>query len=114
MLKPISFSELKKHDLVPQAILGKPISYFSPMFKRYVVKEEDDLDSYEGIAFVLNGNLNFALKHYRGYPKGTTTIYLPSEIRDISKITKIIERIVEELNLSSDTIQWQRRDNPDF
>jgi hypothetical protein len=114
MLKPISFSQVKKYELIPQAILRKPISYFFPISNGYVVQEQDDLDAYEGLAFVLNGDLNFALKHYRGYPKGTTTICLPKEIQDIPAITKIIARIVHELDLPTEIIQWQRRDNPEL
>ena len=113
MLYPISLSELGKVDLVPQAILNKPVSYFE---KRgiHFVKGEDELDTYEGAAFLLDNNVRFALKHHPGYPDDTTTVCLAKSIHDLQQITKLVRKIVEALELSLAVIQWQRSDNPEL
>lgn len=113
MLKAISLSQLGKIDLIPQAILRKPVSYFEKKGIHFV-KGEDELDTYEGAAFVLDNNVRFALKHHPGYPEDTTTIYLAKSIQDIRQITALIQKIIEALQLSRDAIEWQRSDNPEL
>ncbi|HTT76026.1 MAG TPA: hypothetical protein VMF50_08600 [Candidatus Binataceae bacterium] len=108
------FSEITKLDLVPQAILRKPLSYFQRHLHMDIVRGEDDLDAFEGAALSLNGTLPFALKHYAGYPENTTTIYLSGNVTDIDAITSIINTIVRELELNNEAVEWQRSDDPDL
>lgn len=114
MLRPIEIKELGNIELIPQAIIKKPISYFDGRFGIHVVSDHDDLDAYQGAALSLNGELPFALKHYSGFPPDTTTIYLSGEFRDVQQITGIIAKILSELGLPSSAIFWQRADNPNL
>jgi hypothetical protein len=114
MLRPMPFSTVNKLDLVPQAILRKPLSYFENQLHTKVVHGEDDLDVFEGVALSLNDKLPFALKYYPGYPKNTTTIYLSAEVSDVQEISEIVRVIVRELELSDEAIEWQRSDDPDL
>jgi hypothetical protein len=99
---------------VPQAIIRKPISYFDGRFGIRLVSDRDDLDMYQGAALSLNGELRFALKHYRGYPPDTMTIYLSREFDDVQEITRTVEKILRELELPSSDLSWQRADSPDL
>src|ERR1700719_872170 len=108
MLRPIKIKELGNIDLIPQAIIKKPISYFDGRFGIHVVDDHDDFDTYQGAALSLNGELRFALKHYAGYPPGTTTIYLSREFEDVAEITRIVAKIIRELQLPVEAISWQR------
>jgi hypothetical protein len=114
MLRPIEIRELGNIELIPQAIIKKPISYFDGRFGIRVVSDRDDFDEYQGAALSLNGKLRFALKHYAGYPPDTTTIYLAREFSDVQEITGIVARILREFELPSSAIFWQRADSPDF
>ena len=112
MLEPIETTELCDIELVPQAIIKRPISYFDGRFGIHVVSDHDDLDTYQGAALLLNRQLRFALRHYRGYPSDTTTIYLSRELSDLNEITGIVEKILRELELPASAISWQRSDSP--
>ncbi len=114
MLRTISLTELGKIDLIPQAILNRPVSYFENHHGIHFVQANDELDRYEGAALVLDNNLRFALKHHHGYPDDTTTIYLSKEIQNLQQITATVRRIVEALELPCDVIRWQRSDGPDL
>jgi hypothetical protein len=114
MLQPIEIRELRDIELVPQATIKRPISYFDGRFGIRVVSDHDDLDAYQGAALSLNGELPFALRHYRGYPPDTTTIYLSREFSDVNEITGIVAKILRELELPASAISWQRADNPDL
>jgi len=106
-------AELSGVDLVPQAIVRRPISFFARKFGNFV-EDHDDLDIYEGAAFNLDDDLCFAMKRYRGYPADTTTIYLPNEIRTVDEIAAVISRILKELEISQSFLEWQRADGPDL
>jgi hypothetical protein len=114
MLRRVSFSEVSKLDLIPQAIISRPLSYFKEKFMVEIVQGKDDLDVFEGAAMVVDDRLPFALKHYPGYPDNTTTIYLTHELTDIQEITRIIRMIVRELGLPKEAVSWQRSDNPEL
>jgi hypothetical protein len=114
MPQTIEIRELSKLDLIPQAIIKKPISYFDGRFGIRLIRDHDDLDQYEGAALSLDGELRFALKHYRGYPPDTTTIYLSCEFSDVQEITEIVTKILRELELPSSTLSWQRADSPNL
>ena len=112
MLNTISLQDLNDIELVPQAILKKPLSFFHGTLGIKFVRACDDLDEYEGAALSLNTGLKFVLRHYAGYPEDTTTIYLPRSCERVDEITRIIGRILEELNLSRDSISWERTNDP--
>ncbi len=114
MLRPIKIRDLSNIDLIPQAIIKKPISYFDGRFGIHVVDDHDDFDAYQGAALSLNGELRFALKHYAGYPSETTTIYLSREFKDVEEITRIVTKIIHALQLPASAISWQRADDPDL
>ncbi len=114
MFQQIPLEELAGTELLAQAIIARPISYFSDALGIQIAKGVDDFDEFEGAALRLNGNLPFALKHYAGHPDETTTIYLPYTINDVAQITAIIRRIAEELHIAHIWIAWQRMDNPNL
>jgi hypothetical protein len=113
MLKSLDMTKLGRTDFIPHAIIRKPISYFENKGFSFV-RDADNLDVYEGAAFLLDGLL-FALKHYPGYPENTTTVYLTRDLgEDVPKITASIRAILRALDLSPDALAWERRDNPDY
>ena len=114
MLRPIPLKDSAGADLVPQAIISKPISYFHDTLGIELTSDHDDLDDYEGALLSFNEEWAFALKHYKGHPAGTTTVYLPREFESVETISRMIQRIVEELKLPSETLSWQRSDNPEL
>jgi len=114
MLRPIPLKDLDKIELVPQAIIKKPVSYFQDTLGIKFVELHDDLDVYDGAALSLNGKLPIALKHYRGHPPDTTTIYLSRELRNNGEISRIVQRIIKELKLAPDAVSWQRSDSPEL
>jgi hypothetical protein len=114
MLRAISAKDLEKLDLVPHAVIRKPLSYFRDVLGIRFIQAQDDLDEYEGAALSLDGGQPLALRHYRGYPADTMAVYLPFELHSTDEISRIIGRLIEELRLSRDAIDWQRSDNPDL
>jgi hypothetical protein len=114
MLRPIPLKDLDQIDLVPHAVIRKPVSYFQKLLGVKFFKLHDELDAYEGAAFSLDDGLPLALRHYHGHPADTTTVYLARELRDIGEISRIIARIVEDLKLPRTAVDWQRSDNPDL
>lgn len=114
MLRPITLEELREVELIPQAVLRRPISFFEERLGIHFVRSHDDLDSYQAAAFSIDGKLPFALKHYRGHPAETTTVYLSSAIRDVQKVSAIIRAIVDELKVPRDAVEWQRSDDPNL
>src|SRR3954471_4286111 len=108
-------------ELIPQAILAKPISYFQVVSaqrmnfsgKKVFAVDHDDLDLYEGATFQLDDGTMFAIRQYRGNPLNRSTVYLPWEIDDLNSITDIVSRVADEFYLGRADIVWQRSDNPD-
>jgi hypothetical protein len=100
-------------DQIPQAILNIPIHEAVKQFGE-LREGEDDLDVYVGATFLLDQNVAFSVRHYRGHPKSTSTIYLDSNIRDVTQITSTLEHILQELDISTQKVHWQRRDDPDL
>ncbi|MBV8359387.1 MAG: hypothetical protein JO189_15840 [Deltaproteobacteria bacterium] len=113
MLRPLNFGELSKRDLIPQAIIDKPMSYFAKQGFA-LVHDSDALDSFEGIALLLD-DLPFALIHHRGNPNNETTVYLTRDFgHNIDKISASIRDILVALNISSESLIWERRNDPDL
>ena len=116
MIKPASLHGLMETiDFVPQAIIAHSIFDLAKHMQVKPEKGHDDLDEFYGFAFVLNEVAPFALMHYRGHPKDTTTIYLPFEFDTLHRINKIVSEIVSELKIPPQEITWQRseKDLPD-
>jgi hypothetical protein len=111
MLQRITSVDLDEVELVPQAILSLPISYFAKKYGEFQ-KREDDFDIYEGAEFATGSGVKFSLRRYSGYPKDTTTIYLPNQVSGVKEISALILKIVHELDVPHDAIQWQRFDDP--
>jgi hypothetical protein len=114
MLKHLAMEELAERDMLPQAILRRPVADLANQLGEPLLEAFDDLDVYQGIALQLNGETQFALKHYKGHPAGTTTVYLSSQISEIETITRLVARIADELHLSGRDVLWQRKDDPDL
>jgi hypothetical protein len=110
----ITLQELSDTDLIPQAVIGKPVLFFEQHLGLQFIDGFDDLDYYRGAAFYLDDELSFALMHHRGDPPDTTTLYLPREIRDLQEISRAVEAIVKEMRIPRDSIAWQRSDNPNL
>ncbi len=114
MLKPVPLTVLEGYEMIPQAIISRPTSYFAVRHSIPFSHEHDDLDEYEVAAVQIGDGLVFAMKHYQGYPENTTTIYLPDRIKRVTEISYVIEAISRELGISRDLIMWQRSDDPDL
>ncbi|MGA2409261.1 MAG: hypothetical protein ABSG46_02590 [Candidatus Binataceae bacterium] len=114
MLKTLEFRELGKTDLIPQAIIRKPITYFERQAGT-LVRDCDALDFFEGAAFALEDGLPFALIHHRGNPADETTLYLTRDCgRDTGGITNSIRRILRALQLTDDSLVWERQNGPEL
>jgi hypothetical protein len=113
MIRTIDLDELKG-DMLPQAVVNLPVSYFAERFGGHLEKGHDELDYFEGTGFVLDGILPFAMKHYRGHPGGTSTIYLPFSIQRVEMISDIVGRIASAMGFPTGAIIWQRADDPDL
>jgi hypothetical protein len=98
----------KDSELVPQAIIGRPVSFFERRRMKFV-EGHDDLDSYQATALSLNGQL-VALIHYRGHQQDTVTVYLP-QANDLAATSATIARLIDELDLPQDSIIWKRTDD---
>jgi len=115
MLKPLDIRDLGKRDLIPQAIIRRPLSYFEKQGLRGFVHDYDALDYFRGAAFLLDDDVPFALMHHRGCPDNETTVYLTRDFsEDIKKITTSIRHILAALHLNSDSLIWERKDDPDL
>ena len=114
MLRALPSQELVGADLVPQAIVNKPISFFHDELGIEFTPDYDDLDEFEGAFLTFNEEWAFALRQYQGHPPDKTTIYLSREIDNVATISKIIQEIVHELGLPTNALHWQRSDNPEL
>ena len=127
-LRTIALKDLREVDLIPQAVLAKPVSFFEKLLGLHFIDDCDDLDYKRGAAMCLDDKLCFAMMHHRGDPPETTTLYLfsplqkgeglgerlPRELRDVQEISKAIRAIIDEMKVPPDSIQWQRSDDPDL
>jgi hypothetical protein len=109
MLEPIRKLSV---DVVPQAIVDLPVEQI--VGKAAISEGYDDLDFFEGAAFRFDHQIEIAVRHYRGHPKGTTTIYIDSREADVARVTELVHRILLELHVPPTALRWQRRDNPDL
>ncbi len=110
MIEPIGCLSV---DVVPQAVIGLPVE--KVVGKRAHISEgHDDLDFFEGASFKLDNQIEIAVRHYRGHPKDTATIYIDRREGDVKRISKLISQIMLEFHVPSAALRWQRRDNPEY
>jgi hypothetical protein len=114
MIRQMAPEEFRDTDFVPQAVIGRPPSYFVSHLRINLIRSADDLDEYEGAVLTLNDRTPFVLRHYRGHRDDTTTIYLPVTYRDGDEITRIVKRLLRELKIDRRDLVWQRADNPEL
>src|SRR5262249_14271894 len=116
MIKTANLQDLwGDKDFVPQAVLWIDVFALAERFKSHVVKDHDDFDEYVGLGFWLTDyEMPFAVKHYAGHPKHTSTVYLPYEIQDVGKITDIIHVIAKNFDIAEKDIVWQRKTSPEL
>jgi hypothetical protein len=115
MLRTLNLRELGRSDLLPQAIIRKPVAYFESRGYRFE-RDSDALDEFQGAAFALDDGLRFALIHHQGHPADETTIYLTrgDGNGDVTKITSLVRAVLEALNLPPEALVWERKDNPNL
>ncbi|HZR88414.1 MAG TPA: hypothetical protein VFB02_16525 [Bradyrhizobium sp.] len=106
MIEPISSLSV---DVVPQAIIALPIE---DIVGERVSTGYDDFDSFEGASFKLDREIEIAVRHYRGHPKNTTTIYIDRREADVQTVTRLIRKILHELNVPLAALQWERQNDP--
>ena len=105
MVKQVSFNDLGKVDLVPQAVVHSPLTYFSDRLGFKFEKAIDNLDEHESAFFKLDDRMPFALVHYRGNPEDKMTIYFARETKQ-EAIASIVQNILYELNLPLSALVW--------
>src|SRR5687768_14016258 len=99
--------ESLRTEMIPQAIIKRPLQDLAD--DRFEVHTaHDDFDEYLGAALLLNERTQIALKHYRGHPPGTTTLYLPADVSDLGTIAKIISHALNALNVPAKYVEWER------
>jgi hypothetical protein len=111
MIKQADWDSLSV-ELIPQAVLKYPPSYFEKNLGLAFEDKWDGLGDFRGVLLSLD-NLVFALKRYKGHKEGTTTLYLSRDLTDVGTITQIVDTIVKGLGLNAADISWQRKDTPD-
>lgn len=114
--RPLAAAALPADDYVPQAIVARSTFDLAAPFGAEIVRDHDDLDLYDGVAFALDDDergavLPFTIRHYRGHPEGTATIYLPQAIRGSDEIASALQRIAEGLHIAPAEFVWRRGDN---
>jgi hypothetical protein len=115
MIRPLPLEKvLGGRELVPQALIELPIWDLAKRLHAELEKGSDDFDNYFGAGAILDDQVPFAVMHYSGHPKDTSTIYLEFDLKETDVISKIISMIVSELKLPVDAIKWQRKDGLKF
>jgi hypothetical protein len=110
MIEPIRSLSV---DVVPQAVISLPVGKVVGR-RADISSGNDDLDYFEGASFKLDNKIELAVRHYRGHPENTSTIYIDRRESNVEQITRLIRKILEELHVPLAALQWERQDNPDF
>jgi hypothetical protein len=97
-------------DTVPQAILWRPIKYFTSNPRQ----SSDELDEYKGAFFERGNEFSFDLRCYKGHSKSTTTMYLPFNIVDMSEILQKIKTVLKLLLIPEYAVAWKRGEPFEF
>jgi hypothetical protein len=104
---------LEGNELIPQAVVRRDVDKLAEDLHVTVAEGVDDFDSYRGLAFKID-DMPFVVLHYQGHPEGTSTIYLPYDIRSIPVITQRVGRIAKSLGILPRELVWQRKNDPDL
>jgi hypothetical protein len=91
-------------DVFPQAIFWRPLHYFTASFR----ESEDGFDMYQGTSFTLDNELSFDLRHYRGHPDHTVTVYFGFSLQEDVEIVTAVDTVVETMALPKPAIAWRR------
>src|SRR5205085_9064553 len=91
-------------DVLPQAIFWRPIIYFTTTFR----EDEDGLDRFRAVTFVIDNRLTFDLRSYRGFPEQTVTVYLPFEMQTEEHIDAAVEMVITETTVPKHAVAWRR------
>ncbi|MDB5558739.1 MAG: hypothetical protein JWQ36_1673 [Enterovirga sp.] len=103
MIRSADFSEEAEIDLLPVAIVRRPLE--SVIGDRAKIRRAyDDLDWFDGADVLFEGRTRFALRHYDGHPPDTFTIYVD---RAAEKDPGAVALLLRELDLSPDLLAWQ-------
>jgi hypothetical protein len=94
-------------DMVPQAIFGRPIQYFTLGYH----EAHDDLDEFTYAAFSINNDCHFCLRHCRGHPKKTVTLYLED---NVVQLDWAISQVILGFHMPTTAVQWKRGDPVEF
>ncbi len=101
---------IANYDVAPQAIFWRPLIYFCNVYE----VARDDLDEYDGASFVIGNHISFDLRHYRGHPDFTVTLYLPISVRDTVDIESRLNEIIAAIALPTTAIAWRRGQDFEF
>ncbi|MDB5691687.1 MAG: hypothetical protein JWO81_750 [Alphaproteobacteria bacterium] len=94
-------------EVVPQAIIWRPIHWFT----RRVRQEEDDLDRYKAIAYIVGNDLSFEVRNYQGDEPNTSTLYLPFEhAHEDQLVQREIGSATRRLSVPINAVAWRRGD----
>jgi hypothetical protein len=93
-----------EYDVIPQEIFWRPLSYFATSLRDH----EDGLDIFRAASFVMDNEVSFDLRHYRGHPDHTATVYLSIHIEHLDDISNIIDFIVLKMAVPTHAIAWRR------
>ncbi len=93
-----------EYDVIPHAIFWRPLNYFTITIR----EGEDGLDAYKGASFVIGNEVSFALRHYRGHPELTVTMYLPHTIDSQREISDAIDLIIRVMVIPRTAVAWRR------
>jgi hypothetical protein len=108
MIEPISSLSV---DVVPQAIIALSVQEIVGV---QVSSGQDDFDSFEGASFMLDREIEIAVRHYRGHPKNKSTIYIDRRESDVQTITRLIRKILSEFEVPITALEWERQNDPDL
>ena len=97
----------KDVDMVPQAIFGRPIQYFTLDYH----EAQDDLDEFTCATFSMNNDCHFCLRHYRGHPQKTVTLFVEASV---TRLNSVIPRVIRGFHMPTTAVRWQRGEPVEF
>lgn len=91
-------------DVIPQAIFWRPLVYFTTIIRQ----DQDGLDLYQGASFSIDNRLNFDLRHYRGHPNYTVSLYFAFTLRREPEVEAAVDSVVEMMAVPEHAVAWKR------
>lgn len=104
---------IESREFTPQAVIRLSIETLSDRLNVAISEGVDDFDTYKGLGFKIHG-MPFTILHYKGHPEGTSTIYLPSSIKNVGTISDVLRGIFNRIGVEDEAVSWQRKDDPDL